>query len=122
MKLKEIKDSFSLFVREFDRCDYSNLMEFLRFLVDEFDDDPNRIYEFIKTSSLNIDTKPLDQVNIKLVKNIKKAPVVRNILSIKNESLGRIDDLKPKRKSREIKQQFIHSDNESETYSEIETR
>lgn len=44
MSLKEIKEKFCIFINDFDRKDFGQMVEFLRFVIAEYDDDPENIY------------------------------------------------------------------------------
>ncbi|CAF1070107.1 unnamed protein product, partial [Brachionus calyciflorus] len=116
MRLKEIKDSFCLFMRNYDRSDFSILMEFLRYLVDEFDDDPNRIYEYLKRKSRNdvfpVTTRPIEA---------KAAPKVR--ISETKQTSNETNESQIEVKEEPVSQEDqIMDDNDSETYSEIDAR
>lgn len=44
MSIKAIKEKFCLFLTDFNRQDFGQVIEFLRFVIAEFDDDSDNIY------------------------------------------------------------------------------
>nr|ASL70597.1 nuclear receptor [Brachionus koreanus] len=57
MSLKEIKEKFCIFLNDFDRDNFVQVVEFLRFVIAEFDDDSENIFKFLKKKKHSEETR-----------------------------------------------------------------
>nr|ASL70564.1 nuclear receptor [Brachionus plicatilis] len=71
MSLKEIKEKFCIFVKDFGRQDFGQVVEFLKFVIAEFDDDSENIYKFLNRKRHNREHQARDSEKVKEIKKEK---------------------------------------------------
>nr|ASL70486.1 nuclear receptor [Brachionus rotundiformis] len=68
MNLKEIKEKFCVFLNDFSRQDFGQVVEFLKFVIAEFDDDSENIYKFLKKNKNNEENQEREKENAMEIK------------------------------------------------------